>query len=92
LTFSKTEGQKLREELIAKGIIIPVREPSKILSRKAFITRSYPSGADFSEHYRESIADEDVREAHRNMGFPARETGRYGSHALHDQYDDEAMP
>jgi hypothetical protein len=25
------------------------------------------------------------------MGFPARENGRYGSHPLHDRFDDESF-
>lgn len=34
----------------------------------------------------------DEREAHRQMGFVARENGRYGSHPLHDRFDDESEP
>jgi hypothetical protein len=33
---------------------------------------------------------QDRREAHLQMGFPARENGRYGSHPLHDRFDDES--
>jgi hypothetical protein len=25
------------------------------------------------------------------MGFPARENGRFGSHPLHDRFDDESF-
>ncbi len=35
---------------------------------------------------------EDILEAHRGMGFVIRESGRYGSHPLHDKHDDESMP
>jgi hypothetical protein len=28
----------------------------------------------------------------KNYGFPAREGGRYGSHPLHDGFDDESGP
>lgn len=35
---------------------------------------------------------QDTLEAHRYMGFVARENGRYGSHPLHDKHDDESMP
>jgi hypothetical protein len=34
----------------------------------------------------------DTREAHRAMGFFARENGRYRSHPLHDRFDDESEP
>ena len=34
----------------------------------------------------------DQREAHRQMGFVVRENGRYGSHPLHDRFDDESEP
>jgi len=34
----------------------------------------------------------DEREAHRHMGFVVRENGRYGSHPLHDRFDDESEP
>lgn len=34
---------------------------------------------------------EDLRDANRLMGFPARENGRYGSHPLHDRFDDESF-
>jgi hypothetical protein len=37
----------------------------------------------------DAIADEDVRDATRHTGFPARERGRYGSHPLHDEFSDE---
>jgi hypothetical protein len=36
---------------------------------------------------RESV---DRRDAHRLMGYLARENGRYGSHPLHDRFDDES--
>jgi hypothetical protein len=31
-------------------------------------------------------------DATRNMGYPAREGGRYGSHPSHDGFDDESEP
>ena len=31
-------------------------------------------------------------DATKNRGFPARETGRYGSHPSHDGFDDESEP
>lgn len=38
-----------------------------------------------------SYEKEDIREANRMMGFPARENGRFGSHPLHDRFDDESF-
>jgi hypothetical protein len=34
----------------------------------------------------------DYMDANRGMGFFARENGRYGSHPLHDRFDDESGP
>jgi hypothetical protein len=34
----------------------------------------------------------DPMDANRGMGAFARENGRFGSHALHDRFDDESMP
>jgi hypothetical protein len=31
-------------------------------------------------------------DATRNMGYPAREGGKYGSHPAHDRFDDESEP
>jgi len=31
-------------------------------------------------------------DATKNYGFPARESGRYGSHPSHDGFDDESKP
>jgi hypothetical protein len=31
-------------------------------------------------------------DATKNIGYPAREQGRYGSHATHDDFDDESEP
>ncbi|MGA3125099.1 MAG: hypothetical protein ABSD13_00165 [Candidatus Korobacteraceae bacterium] len=39
-----------------------------------------------------SVPDYDPRDAHRGVGFVIREEGRYGSHALHDRFDDESEP
>jgi hypothetical protein len=39
-----------------------------------------------------AMPDYDPRDAHRGMGFVIREEGRYGSHALHDRFDDESEP
>jgi hypothetical protein len=34
----------------------------------------------------------DLMDANRGMGAFARENGRFGSHALHDRFDDESTP
>jgi hypothetical protein len=34
----------------------------------------------------------DRMEPNRGMGFFARENGRFGSHPLHDRFDDESGP
>ena len=31
-------------------------------------------------------------DATKNIGYPAREQGRYGSHPTHDDFDDESEP
>jgi hypothetical protein len=31
-------------------------------------------------------------DATKNIGYPVRERGRYGSHASHDRFDDESKP
>jgi hypothetical protein len=45
-------------------------------------------------HVNESVEvnGEDKLEAHRYMGYVIRESGKYGSHPLHDRHDDESMP
>lgn len=42
--------------------------------------------------HRDDLQIMDKREAHRQMGFVVRENGRYGSHPLHDRFDDESEP
>jgi len=34
----------------------------------------------------------DTLDATKNIGYPAREQGRYGSHPSHDGFDDESKP
>jgi hypothetical protein len=48
-----------------------------------------PSQEIISQHQFHTI---DLREAHRHMGFFARDNGRFGSHPLHDRFDDESEP
>ncbi|MBB5342001.1 hypothetical protein [Tunturiibacter gelidoferens] len=51
------------------------------------------------EHYakqspptKEEVYSQDPLDATRNMGYLAREGPRYGSHPIHDGYDDESQP
>jgi hypothetical protein len=34
----------------------------------------------------------DTLDATKNIGYPARESGRYGSYPAHDGFDDESEP
>lgn len=52
---------------------------------------SYARFPELLDHFNDlQIVDE--REAHRQMGFVIKENGRYGSHPLHDRFDDESEP
>jgi hypothetical protein len=52
---------------------------------------SPPKSADVA-HRVSQTGSEDSQDANRYIGFFARENGRYGSHPLHDRYDDESVP
>jgi hypothetical protein len=41
---------------------------------------------------KEEVYSQDPLDASRNMGYLAREGPRYGSHPIHDGYDDESQP
>lgn len=53
--------------------------------------RETPSDSEFVENSA-TLESTDHREAHRYMGFFARENGRFGSHPLHDPFGDESEP
>jgi hypothetical protein len=38
------------------------------------------------------VKDFDDRDANRHVGFVIRENGKYGSHPLHDRFDDDSTP
>jgi hypothetical protein len=63
----------------------------------------FPSESDSTEDISEALAEEespeavnspwrDTLDATKNIGYPARESGRYGSHPAHDGFDDESEP
>jgi hypothetical protein len=58
-------------------------------SSKPSTVRTTRSEERFATSKRHNEKD-DLRDAHRLMGFIARESGRFGSHPLHDRFDDES--
>ncbi len=62
--------------------------PRSKLSRSDHVPESRDKGT------QESVWQEptDMMDANRGMGAFARDNGRFGSHALHDRFDDEGMP
>ena len=66
-----------------------VQSPIKVIFSKR-TTQSNPTETrNMSASF--SYEKEDIREANRLMGFAARENGRFGSHPLHDRFDDESF-
>jgi hypothetical protein len=55
--------------------------------RIQLIVRGLIKPASTADPYVQNV---DEWEAHRQMGFVVRENGRYGSHPLHDRFDDES--
>ncbi len=63
-----------------------VRGKSTIPKKRLYSSTEGSSSATPSNQ----LERDDLRDAHRTMGFVARESGRFGSHPLHDRFDDES--
>jgi hypothetical protein len=60
------------------------REDEQELVAERSWENPYPTNSQFAERISANL------DATKNMGYPAREEGRYGSHASYDGFDDES--
>ena len=91
------ENRTLQKKLVAEK---PSQKPDAKRSTDSVKSRKEPNSkaiyypADQYEHIKESFRQSlyDERDASRSYAHRFRENGKFGSHPLHDDYDDESFP
>jgi hypothetical protein len=76
---------------------MPVKKPMKSSAGSSALKSSInsekmlPAGRSLKDVFEQTVGI-DRRDRTKGYGYPARESGRFGSHPMHDGFDDESGP
>jgi len=71
------------------GLSFKITDPSYIAKLACGEEQSFRSKGQFEV---EAPMWQEQMDASKNIGYPVREEGSYGSHCSHDSFDDESWP